>query len=304
MAHTLKELSDMYAKKQPHQVDSLTEESPILAMMPWEEASHGLWNAYEDVSDVTGGSFVDMDDELPTVGVESNLKKIDLSIMGGKMFCGQDKAKMWGGKEAYFASKLPAVLKQSGMNAEYDILYNTFRQYCIDNSLTYEPSGATGDNNYTILAVRFASGETTGLYSPEGFSQGAMLTAEPLYGGQLHEKEINSKMISGYSVQLKGYFGVMVANPKTVHAFVNIKSTKLPTAAQIDDMLADIRATPPNTYMFMHKKCQNLLGTIKNGLLEMRPSDTNYSGMLATWEGVRIITSYNFLDGTETDVAI
>lgn len=301
MSSTLKELSDLYAKKQPKQVDALTEEAPILAMMPFEAASHGLWNAYEEIASVTGASFVDIDTALPTVGTESNVKKFDLSIMGGQMVCAEDKAKMFGGASAYFAMKLPAVLRASGSSAEYAILYNTFRQYALDNDQVLEPDSATGDDNFSILAVRFSAGETTGLYSPDGFEQGAMLNSSAINGGNLYD--IGSGIL-GYGVRLKGYFGVQVANPKTVAAIVNMKSTKIPTAIQIDDLIAMVRGTPANTYLFMHPRALSLIASLKNSYMTMGPLDTNVNRIVASWNGIRVVTSYNFANGTEVDVTI
>lgn len=179
---TLKELSIMYAKKQPKMVDAITEKTPILDMIPFDEASHGLWNMYEEVESVTGAGFVDMDEPLPTLAVASELKKLDLSIMGGEIECGEDKAKMFGGKAKYFAKKMSIVLKESGVTTEVAILYDNIRQYCIDNSLLIDATGSA-DTCYTILAVRFEEGVTGGLYSPEGFKQGAMLHTLPINGG-------------------------------------------------------------------------------------------------------------------------
>lgn len=302
MANTLKELSDLYAKKQPWQVDAITEEAPILAMMPFMAASHGLWNAYEDIIEVTGASFVDIDSALPTIGTESNVKKFDLSIMGGQMTCAEDKARMFGGADKYFATKLPAVLRASGSSAEQSILYNTFRAYAIANSYVLEPASASGDSNYTILAVRFVEGETIGLYSPDGFEQGAMLNTELINGGNLYA--IDSNGVLGYGVRLKGYFGVQVANPKTVGAIVNVKSTKIPTAYQVDDLIAMVRGNPANTYLMMHPRCLALIQTLKDGYMQVTMADNGINRLVNTWNGIPILTSYNFYNGTETDVAI
>jgi hypothetical protein len=302
MANTLKELSDLYAKKQPMQVDALTEEAPILGMMPFEAASHGLWNAYEDIIEVTGASFVDIDAALPTVGTESNVKKFDLSIMGGQMTCAEDKARMFGGADKYFASKMPAVLRASGSSAERAILYDTFRAFAIANGYVLEPASASGDSNYTILAVRFVSGETTGLYSPDGFEQGAMLNTELINGGNLYA--ITSGGVLGYGVRLKGYFGVQVANPKSVGAIVNVKSTKIPTAMQIDDLIAMVRGNPANTYLFMHPRALALIQSLKETYMQVGMTDNGINRQVLTWNGIRIVTSYNFYNGTEVDVAI
>lgn len=301
MGNTLKELSDLYAKKQPKQVDYLTEEAPILAMIPFEAASHGLWNAYEKVTDVTGASFVDMDAVLPVVSSESDLLKFDLQVMGGKIEVGEDKAKMYGGAAKYFATKMPTILRKSGQSAESAILHNTLRAYAIAQGNVIEPATATGDSNYTILCVRFVSGETTGLYSPDGFQNGATLDAMALNNGALYE---NASGVTVYGMRLKGYFGFQVANPYTVSAIVNVKSTKLPTSAQMDELVERARGTAGNTYIMCHPTVKRFLYTLKTSKMTVTPGDANMNNMVERWNDIPIITSYNFANGTEVDVAI
>ena len=132
MGNTLKNLSTIHSKRQPEQVDSLTEEAPILGIIPFKEASHGLWNMYEDVADISGAGWVEMNAPLPAVDVTSDLKKVDLSILGGEIECPEDTARMFGGKEQYFGKKLPKVIRKSGMAAEKRLLYDNFRQWALD----------------------------------------------------------------------------------------------------------------------------------------------------------------------------
>ena len=92
MANTLKEIAVALSQKQEHFVDYLTNESPILDNMRFEPSTHGLWNAYEEVSKIDGAGFVDINQPLPEMEVDSSLKKIDLSILGGEIFVPEDKA--------------------------------------------------------------------------------------------------------------------------------------------------------------------------------------------------------------------
>jgi len=297
---TLKELSIMYAKKQPKMVDSITEEAPILDIIPFAEASHGLWNMYEEVESVTGAAFGDMDAALTTLNVTSELKKFDLSVMGGEMECGEDKAKMYGGKEKYFADRMGPVLKKSGMTSEVAILYDCLRQYCIDNSLLIDAAG-TEDTCYTILAVRFEEGVTYGYYSPEGFKQGAMLHTLPINGGNVYK---NSSGILVYGIRLKGYFGIQIASTYTVHAIVNIYSGKIPTEAQLDDLIANVRGTPANTFLFMHPKCKNLINGYKEEKVFMSVRDKDLNTLYDAYQSIPIVPSYNFLNGTEEAISV
>lgn len=297
---TLSDLSSRFATKQPDQVDWLTEETPILDVIPFEEASHTLWNVYDEVSDVTGGGFVDMDAPLESIDVTSKLKKVDMSILGAKMFLPEDKAKAFGGRDPYFGKKLPKALRKLGVDAEKAVLYDNFRKYAIDNNQLLD-AGATGNTGYSIMAVRFVPGETTGLYSKATFKQGGMLSVEPVGGKGLTE---NADGILGYSVRIKGYFGVQIANPRTVGAIVNVTPDKKPTAMQIDNLLDMVRASS-STYLFCHRKVMSILADVgKGAAFQMAPADKNVDRRIAEWNGVPIVTSYNFMDAAEAYVNV
>ncbi len=116
--YNLKEIANMYAKKQPKMVDDLTEKTPILERCKWEAASHGLWNMAEKLNDITGAQFVNADAALPTIDASSDLIKTDLSVLGGEMEQAEDTIDQFGGAPAYFAKKEPKILKQAGMDTE------------------------------------------------------------------------------------------------------------------------------------------------------------------------------------------
>ena len=303
MVATLKELANQYAKKQPKMVDTLTEEAPILQLIPFEEASHGLWNVYEDVSGVSGPSFVDMNAALPSVTVDSDLKKIDLNILGGEMEVPEDTATMFGGKTKYFTKKMDVILREAGKTAEQKILYDNFRQYAIDNSNTIDAGAATNDC-YSIVAVRFVKGVTTGLYSPHGFKQGAMMDVQPINNGGLYKStQAATSGVLVYGIRMKAFFGLQIADSKTVGAIVNINSSNVPTEAEINELIATVRGRPENTKLFMHDKCKNLLYSHKNDQMHMTPLEKDFNTLIDKWNGIPIHTSYNFYDGTEDAVS-
>lgn len=306
---TLKELSVQFAKKQPKQVDYVTENSPILAIIPFEESSHAMHNVYSEVKSITGAGFVDLDSPLPNVAVNTILKQLSLSVMGGELQFGEDEAQMVGGRDAFAAKKTPAILRQSGMNAEYAILYNMIRAWAIANGKKIN-AGGSSNVNHCILAVRFASGETAGLYSPNGFADGALLPFEWLNGGNLMKIKKNiagaETEINGYAGRFKNYFGFQIANPLTVAGIFNIdrisQTKKLPTKDQIDDLLDMVRADS-NTYLFMHPKVKSALNTYKDTPLKMDVFEKRFDRRIDFWHDVPLFTSYNFLDGTEANVS-
>jgi hypothetical protein len=303
----------LYAKKQPKQVDNITEDSPILGMIPFEEASHDMWNVYEQIEEVTGPGFVDLDAELPTINVDTKLQKVDLSIMGGVAQVPEDTAQLHGGAPRYFAKKESALLRKAGMTAEYAILYNMIRAHAIAGSNKID-AGGTSNINHTILAVRFVSGECNGLYSPKGFQNGAMLNVKAYNNGALMDISVSRNgstvTVPGFKIRYKGYFGFQIASTKVVGGIFNVdrisSTKKLPTATQVDDLLAMVRANNSSTYLLMHPKLLSNLKDVRGSgnRISVTSSDINNPVIIDRWDRIPIITSYNFLDGTEANVTI
>lgn len=302
---TLAELNNHYAKKQSKLLENLTEDTAVLNQMKFEPASHGLWNAYEEVTAIKGAGFVDMNAPLPQLGVDTKLKKQDLSIMGGEIFVPEDTAKMWGSAEAYFAKRTPALLKEAGMTAEQKLIYNNIAKFAKDNGKLQSAGGsaaATGDTGlYSMYAFRQIEGENIGLYSPEGFKNGAGLDVAKINGGNLYK---NTNGVLGYGIRLKGYFGFQLANAKGVAGIVNINASHIPTAAQIDDMLISARATAANTFIICHPKVLSMLNTYKGNVLQMTTGDQDMNRTYMAWNGIRFVTSYNFIAGNEKAVSV
>lgn len=292
---TLQELSVEYAKKQPHQIDWLLEETPILAGIKFEEASHPLWNTAEVKTEINGAGFVKLNSPLPKMSSTSKLQQVDLDIMGGEIFVQQDKAVAYGGLTKYLAKQMPGYLANAGMQTERHIIYENYRQYAIDNEKVQSAGGT--DAGYSILIVRQVPGENCGLYSPEGFKQGAMLDVQPLYNGALCHDENG---VSGYMTQVKGYFGMQLMNPNTVSAIVNITDSKLPTVRQINEALLQAKAKPGNTRMLMHPRVLNWLGeAYKKEMIRMTNSEQGVNFLIGSWNGIPMVSSYQFLEGTE-----
>lgn len=298
MSNTLKELAVGLSSKQEHMVNSLTEESPILDHMLFEPSSHGLWNAYEEVAKIEGASFVDINQPLPQMMVDTNLKKIDLSILGGEIFLPEDKATVLGVSE-YFDKKVGVLLKHAGQVAEKKIIYDNFLPYAISNGKVVD-AGAL-ENCYSMVAVRFIKGEVTGLYSDKCFKSSHILDAFPLNGGQLYK---NENGILGYGTRVKGYIGVQLANPDAVSAIVNITPDNIPTAEQIDNMLVDAKAKPGSTFIFCHPKVLSMLNKYKGNILQATASENNINRGFMAWNGIEFVPSYNFENGKENAVSL
>jgi hypothetical protein len=49
----------------------------------------------------------------------------------------------------------------------------------------------------------------------------------------------------------------------------------------------------------MHPKCKNLLNGYKGDALQTNVKDKDFNRLFDSWNEIPIVTSYNFLDGTE-----
>lgn len=297
---TLQELSNEYAKKQPHQINYLLRKTPILEWIKFEQASHPLWNVAEKKTEIKGPAFTKLNAPLAKMSTGSKLEQVDLNIMGGEIFVQQDKAVAFGGLAKYLAKQMPSILSKAGMETEKHIIYENYRQYAIDNG-NVQTAGGT-DGLYSMVFVRQEPGECCGLYSPEGFKQGAMLDVQPLYGGQLCHDENG---VAGYLTQVKGYFGMQLMNPNTCATIVNISEDKLPTIRQINEALLQVQADDGDTRIMMHPRVLNWLGeAYKKEMIRMTNTEKDVNFLIGRWSGIPMVSSYQFMAGDEPQVVL
>jgi len=307
--NNFREVAIRLAKKQSGMVDHTTEEAPILAMFPMQAASNGLQNVYDELKDIEGAQFVALDEELPSVGMDSELRYVDLSVLGGIQEVGEDKALKMGGPAAYFASKMPSILRETGANTEQSILYNNIRAYAKTNGRLQNAGGTNAGSMFSMLCVKFVPGETTGLYDAQGLGSGKVFDIKPINGANIYKDE-NRRLV--YGQRMKTYIGIQLANPRYVSGIANIDLVvdeaedsgyvALPTEAQIDQMILDARGNPGNTFIYMHPRTKNALNVYKGAALQTSVYDKNFDRTFDEWNGIKIITSYNFLETEGTEV--
>ena len=309
-----RDVAIQHAKKQTVMIDAVTEEAPILAMLPMQEASHGLRNVYEELKEIEGAQLVNLDDELPSMNAEGTLKYQDLSVLGGKIRIGEDKARKMGGAKKYFADKLPVILRVTGANTEKSIIYNNFRTYAKANSREQDAGGTTALTQYSMVCVKYVPGETTGLFDSQGFGNGKVFDMLPLNGGNLFEwtDPVSSKVFDVYAMRIKAYFAVQLANPRNVSSIVNIELTQttpgtydaLPTKLMMNKMIRQARGNPANTFIYTHPAVIDALGEVyKSSIVRVTNSDGEVNNIIDMWNKIRMIGSYNFEDGKEPVVA-
>jgi len=314
--NTFREVAINLSAKQPELVEFILEEAPILEMMPFYPTSSGINHVYEELNSVSGNGLVDLDAELPSLEYQSELKQTSLSVLGGLIEVGEDKARLWGGPGRYFGQRIPSHLKETGANTEQSILYNNLRASAIAAAANTKLPGAAdhkidaqgaANTNYSIIAVKWEPGMISGLYDPAGFGRGMLFDMEPVSGGNVYLTKESAYKALGYGMRLKSYFGMLTANPRNVASIVNIDISDvdpdnwdLPTANQIDDLIQAVRGTTGgSTMLLMHPKVKTALNTYKAATLQTTVETTNFVRTFDAWNGIPIIQSYNFLQGTE-----
>lgn len=298
-----REVAIKNAVKQTALVDALTEEAPIYGGVPTMAASHEFHNVYEEINNVDGAVVTDVDGALSAVDVKSELKQSALKSIAGVIEVGEDKAAAFGGAPAYFAHKMPSILRRTGANVEYDMIYNIMRKAAIDNGKLISAAGS-GSTNYSILCVKWTEGENIGIYSPKMFGDGKVFDMTPLSGGSIY-KDSTGRAV--YGMRLKTYFGVQIANPRNIAAIVNIDiaNSKTPTEAQINDLIQEARGNAANTMLYMHPKVySHVMKAYKATGVQYMNGDQNIGTGYNAFDGIRIVTSYNFINGTEATVSV
>ena len=300
MADTFQELAVTLANKQEHMIDAVSVGAPLIAAMPMQRTTHGLFHTFEQVNSITGGSYVDMNAALPAMDVKTDLGTAHLKIMGGKIVCPQDQGPSDIKRAEYFAKKAPKTITASAETAEADIVYNSLRQYAIDNE-NYLRVGTSGDAFYSILAVTWVEDEICGLYDPDQFNDGEIFNMGDYWNGGLGE---NSDGVPIYQKWMKTYLGILLANPKKVALYANLNASNLPTAKSMDELLLLCENSQgSNTVLYMHPRMKNYLKNLKNANLTTIEGDSSIFRGFEAYDDVPIVTSYNFKAGTETAVA-
>lgn len=282
-------------------INDFFETAPILQLIPMEESTDGLTNKFLITEDVTGAGLVDADGALPVMDAIDSVSSYDLSIIGGILRMGEDQIKKLGGVGVAFDRKLSKILKSTAQALEKSLIYDRFNASALINKKAQSALGAV-NANYSMHCVQWASGENTGLYDPTGFGQGLMFDMAMMNGGNTYEVKPG---IPGKAMRIKSYFGLQLANKRYFSSIVNIDPTNKPDdlkVAMINKMLRDARANPANTFISCHQAMKDFLGEkFKLSQLELVSADRNFSTTVDAWNGIPIITSYNYKDGAEAN---
>lgn len=303
MKNNMYEVAVALAPKQTQLIDYLTEDAVITREIPFQSATHGIKNVFEKVKDVKGPTLVDLDAPLPMVTAITELGSTPLFKLGGTLEMGKDKVEALGGKEAYLRSKLPPILRLAGSSLDKSIYYDVLLKKAIEyKKATAVVSSPSGSNYFSIVAIRWAAGETCGLYNnnrQNGSAEGAFFTQDTLWGGNLGRL---SNGETGWATDITAMIGVQIENPKYVKAFVNIDESHLPTYQQLIGIANEIRGNVSNSRIYMNPSLIDLIAANYS----RAAGESSYSSLIVVdtdgnmrIKGIPVVGDYNILNGTE-----
>ena len=312
---TLAQLAVGRARTFTEQVDNITENAPIVRTIPFVASSDQLWDVASEL--VMAGSpvqRVDLNAPLPEIGMAEAMTQTQLNIFGAKMFVPEDRAKLEGGPDRYFAKNRRALERQTGMDIERAYIYNAWlpfakAQYAAGHRDCMQDAGGEGANNHSLLVLRFDETNMAGLYSPLCFNRNTFLDMTPINGGQLYENtDSDSRFyrVLGYGLRMKTWLGMRMLSHRNVGAVVNIDlkaETPLTPEMVENAMLAARVGEAGRSMLVCHPRVRLALAAIgKTRYMQAAYGERNVDMRVDTWDGVPIVTSYNFLDGGETRV--
>jgi len=313
--NTLNRLSINKAKTFVDQVDNLTESAPIVKTMPFTQSTDQMWDVSNELLMVSSVGRVDLNAPLPTIEIADAMQQTQLNIFGAQMFVPEDTSNLSGGPSKYFADNRKSFERKTGMDMEKSYIYNTFLPFLLSSHAAgngnAQDAGGSGNANYSILVVRFDDTNMTGLFSPLAFKRDTFLDIAPINNGALYvNSDTTHKFynVLGYGLRMKAYVGVRMLSPRNIGGIVNIDITAATpfTKMMVNKALLAARSGEAGRTMIM---CHPTVKLYLEDIGKIQTIQTEYGQhaadfTLETWNGIPIVTSYNFMDGTETNISL
>ncbi|MDR0520958.1 MAG: hypothetical protein LBH00_03785 [Planctomycetaceae bacterium] len=264
------ELGSQGAQKQL--VDAFTEDSPFIAELPMQAASHGIHHKYRKIVGINGDVSAtgkinyenDFDSLPPNADAQISVHSVDLFRLATIVRVPHDLADLHG-RERIFEEQATALIRQMG-----NALERTFFDRLIDESLKQGKCYADVitpqvDTEYpAITVVSPAEGECSGLYCSEFSGRQGLFDIIPLSGGQpfIDSSTLTSQRLV-YASEIRAAVGLLLANPRRFSALVNIDAaniTPLNFARKIAAVVDSARPNP-QTLIVMPRQLQTALMT-------------------------------------------
>ena len=294
------------------QISQLAKESGILSTMLFQPANHGLFHKYKLAENLASGGFRAINGSIVPSKVTQKVQQEDLKLLTDLQRLDKGYCETYpGGANSAFAEDSPQFVEGLGQKAATQFIYGIngsgdeegfagLRDLAVANNKTISQGGAEGSST-TILCVKWRKDETTGLFNPANFNKGKIVNIEMENNGKWFMETTNTStgaVKPVYGALYESYLSLLMSNPNNVFAYTNIQDADgfKPTSANMDKMIASVKAKPSDTIIYMNWTALRLLQELKVGKLQISTTDTDYSKWLISWNGIPIVLEENLTD--------
>ena len=295
-------------------INGLLKQSGIMATAEFNEAEQGLLDKYTVVTGLPTASIRAINGSTAPTKSKEKQEQVDLKLIQADQE--YDKVLVEnspGGKDVYFAKKLPAFIQAMGQAfSKYAIYGNNatfgsgdgfrgFHQFAKAFGNVTQLSGTTGSRT-SLIAVTYQP-EAVDFLLPFGGNFADFLKSEWMNNGMWY-KAITSTTLN----ESKPVYGMMhtiitalrAAHKYSIAAITQIDDTHQPTAMQVDDMLDKVRATKGSTFIYASRKGKKGLKNLRYGKQVVDNADMNFMFDIKEWNDITVVVDDNIRDDETT----
>jgi len=295
-------------------INGLIKASGILQTAEFNEAEQGLLDKYTVTTALPTASIRQINGSTSPSKAKEKMEQVDLKLIQADQE--YDKVLVEnspGGKEAYFAKRLPAFMQAMGQAfSKYAIYGNNstfggvdgfrgFHQFAKSFGNVTGLSGSSGSRtsifavNYQPMAVDFLM--------PNGASFADFLKTEWANNGNWYKVVTDTATNATkpvYGMVHTILTALRAAHKYSIAAITQIDSTHLPTAMQVDDMLDKVRATSGSTFIYASRNGKKGLKNLRYGKQVVDNADMNFMFDIKDWNGIPVVIDDNIRDDETT----
>lgn len=296
-------------------IAGLIKASGILQTAEFGEAEQGLLDKYPVVTALPTASIRQINGSTAPSRAKEKMDQVDLKLIVADQEYDKDLVERSpGGKELYFAKRLPAFMQSMGQAFSKYAVYGTnstfggvdgfkgFHQFAKSFGNVVAQLGGTTGSRTSIFAVNWQPNMVDFLM-PNGMSFADFLKTEWVNNGNWYKAVTDTT-----KNESKPVYGMMhtiatalrVAHKYGIAGITQIDATHKPTAMQIDDMLDAVRASQGSTFIYCSRKGKKALKELRYGKQSVDNKDATFMYDIKEWNDIPVVIDDNIRDDETT----
>lgn len=188
-----------------------------------------------------------------------------------------------------------------GTDADDSINFLGLKQIAAANSAVTTVTGASPSNDsHALFCIKINESMLSGIYNPTAIATGSggsltgVIGRKPFNtsdGSYLQVDPSTGKMTEKQGLLHILQYGLLAKTTNHVAMLNGISATKKPTVANINALLTSVKARLGNgkVYLLGNLEVLGYVDELKSAIMEMSPSDKNYSTYVTMFNGVEIL---------------